>query len=191
MVFGLDSDFSEAALAGRVNSDLANNLGNLVSRTLNMTGRFCGGTVPRAGEPGAQEQVVIAASAEATTKVDEHLLRNEFHRALEAILAFTGEVNRYLEERAPWKVAKEKGEGWEEHVQQTLYTSCEALRIAALLLAPFLPDTAPKILERLGRPEALAGARLPDDAAWGGLDAGSPVSKGAPLFPRIELEEAD
>jgi methionyl-tRNA synthetase len=191
MVFGLDSDFSEAALAGRINSDLANNLGNLVSRTLNMTGRFCDGAVPQAGEPGEQEQVVIAASVEATARVDEHLLRNEFHRALEAILAFTGEVNRYLEERAPWKVAKEKGEGWEENVQQTLYTSCEALRIAALLFAPFLPDTAPKILERLGQPGGLAGARLPDDAAWGGLDSGSPVSKGAPLFPRIELSETD
>jgi methionyl-tRNA synthetase len=189
MVFGLDSDFSEAALAGRINADLANNLGNLVSRTLNMTGRFCGGEVPPAGTPGAQEEPVIAAAREATARVDQHLLENEFHRALEAILAFTGEVNRYLEERAPWKVAKEKADGWETDVQQTLYTSCEALRIAALLLAPFLPDTAPTILERLGVPDALDTARLPEATAWGGLAAGTPVSKGAPLFPRVELEE--
>ncbi len=190
MVFGLDSDFSEAALAGRINADLANNLGNLVSRTLNMTGRFCAGAVPKAGEAGAQERLVIDSAAEAVAKVDEHLLRNEFHRALEAILAFTGGVNRYLEDRAPWKVAKEKHDGWQQNVEQTLYTSCEALRIAALLLAPFLPDTAPRILERLGQADALVGARLPEDAAWGGLAAGSPVSAGEPLFPRVEREEA-
>ena len=190
MVFGLDSDFSEAALVGRINADLANNLGNLVSRTVNMTGRFCDGKVPPPGSPGEPEGIVSAAAASAVAKVDEHLRRNEFHRALEAIFAFSGEVNRYLEERAPWKVAKEKADGWQEHVEQTLYTSCEALRIAALLLAPFLPDTAPKILERLGQPDALAEVRLPEAAAWGGIAVGAPVSKGAPLFPRIELEEA-
>jgi len=190
MVFGLDSEFSEAALAGRINADLANNLGNLVSRTLNMTGRYCGGAVPPAGETGPQERVVVDAAAGAVAAVDEHLLRNEFHRALEAIFAFTGEVNRYLEERAPWKVAKAQEDGWEAHVQQTLHTSCEALRIAALLLAPFLPDTAPRILERLGQEGAPADARLPEAAAWGGLAAGAPVSKGAPLFPRVELEES-
>ena len=72
----------------------------------------------------------------------------------------------------------------------TLYTSCEALRVLALLVAPFLPDTAPKILERLGIPNALAEAKLPDDAArWGLLQPGTPTSKGAALFPRVELEE--
>jgi methionyl-tRNA synthetase len=189
MVFGLDSDFSEAALVGRINADLANNLGNLVSRTVNMTGRFCDGKVPPPGSPGEQEGLVTAAAASAVAKVDEHLRRNEFHRALEAVFAFTGEVNRYLEERAPWKVAKEKTDGWQEHVEQTLYTSCEALRIAALLLAPFLPETAPQLLERLGQPGALAEARLPDAAAWGGIAVGAAVSKGAPLFPRVELEK--
>ena len=94
--------------------------------------------------------------------------------ALETILAFADTVNRYLEERAPWKVAKQQAPGWEESVATTLYTSCEALRVVALLVAPFLPDTAPRILERLGIPEALAGARLPEDAArWGVLPPGT------------------
>ena len=75
------------------------------------------------------------------------------------------------------------------HVATTLYHSCEALRVVGLLLAPFLPDTAPKILERLGLPDALATAKLPDDAArWGVLAPGTPTSKGAPLFPRIESD---
>jgi methionyl-tRNA synthetase len=187
MTFGLDSEFTEEGLVARINADLANNLGNLVSRTLNMTGRFAGGAVPEPGPGGAPETAVADAAAESAARVDERLRRREFHRALETILAFADTVNRYLEERAPWKVAKQKAPGWEESVATTLYTSCEALRVVALLVAPFLPDTAPRILERLGIPEALAGARLPDDAArWGVLPPGTETSKGAPLFPRIE-----
>jgi len=98
-------------------------------------------------------------------------------------------VNRYLEIRAPWKVAKQKAGGWQADVNATLYTSCEALRVLSLLIAPFMPETAPKILERLGIPDALATTRLPDDAAtWGGLAPGTATSKGSPLFPRIEIE---
>ncbi|MDJ0849812.1 MAG: methionine--tRNA ligase [Myxococcota bacterium] len=189
MAFGVDSEFSEEGLVARINGDLANNLGNLVSRTLNMTARFAGGQVPEPGERGPGEDTVVAAAAEAAQRVDGHVRRNEFHRALEAVFALSDIVNRYLEERAPWKVAKEKQAGWETHVATTLYTSCEALRVVTLLLAPFLPDTAPKILERLGVPDALAQAKLPDDAArWGLLAPGTPTSKGAPLFPRIESE---
>ncbi len=189
MAFGVDSEFSEEGLVARINGDLANNLGNLVSRTLNMTARFAGGEVPEPGERGSSEEAVVAAAGTAAERVDAHLRRNELHRALEAIFAFSDTVNRYLEERAPWKVAKQKETGWEEHVATTLYTSCEALRVVALLLAPFLPDTAPRILERLGVGDALPQARLPDDAArWGLLAPGTPTSKGAPLFPRIESE---
>ena len=190
MAFGLDSEFTEEGLVGRINSDLANNLGNLVSRTLNMTARFAAAAVPEPGASEAAEQAVADAAARTAETLDAHLRRCEFHRALEAVFAFADTVNRYLEDRAPWKVAKQKAPGWEQSVATTLYTSCEALRVVALLVAPFLPDTAPKILERLGIPNALADARLPDDAArWGLLEPGTPTSKGAPLFPRVELEE--
>ena len=192
MAFGLDSEFSEAGVVARINSDLANNLGNLVSRTLNMTARFADAAVPEPGPSAAPEQAVADAAARAAETLDAHLRRCEFHRALEAVFAFADTVNRYLEERAPWKVAKQKPPGWEQSVATTLYTSCEALRVVALLVAPFLPDTAPKILERLGVPHALAEARLPDDAArWGLLEPGTPTSKGAALFPRVELNPDD
>ncbi|MBW1685286.1 MAG: class I tRNA ligase family protein, partial [Deltaproteobacteria bacterium] len=191
MAFGLDSEFTEEGLVGRINSDLANNLGNLVSRTLNMTARFAAAAVPEPGASAAAEQAVADAAARTAETLDAHLRRCEFHRALEAVFAFADTVNRYLEDRAPWKVAKQKAPGWEQSVATTLYTSCEALRVVALLVAPFLPDTAPKILERLGIPDALAEARLPDDAArWGLLEPGTPTSKGGPLFPRVELEES-
>jgi methionyl-tRNA synthetase len=190
MAFGVDSEFTEEGLIGRINADLANNLGNLVSRTLNMTERFASGAVPEPGRTGDPEQGVADAASRAAEKVDRHLRRCEFHRALEAIVALSDTVNRYLEERAPWKVAKQKGPGWEETLATTLYTSCEALRVVALLVAPFLPETAPKILEQLGIPDALARAKLPDDAArWGALPPGTKTSKSAPLFPRIESPE--
>jgi methionyl-tRNA synthetase len=187
MAFGTDSDFSEKALVARINSDLANNLGNLLSRTLDMTARYAGGAVPEPGSAGPAEREVAAAAARTAEQLDAHLRRNEFHRALEAVFAFAAAVNRYLEEKAPWKLAKQQAPGWEAAVASCLYTSCEALRVVALLLAPFLPETAPRMLERLGLPGALAGARLPDDAARFGLLApGTRTRKGEPLFPRIE-----
>ena len=191
MVFGLDSDFSEVALIRRINADLANNLGNLVSRTLNMTARYADGAVPKAGEPGDLEREIQAAAPETAARVDRSIRRYEFHRALEAIFEFLDRVNRYLESRAPWKAAKDPANA--ERVATTLYTSCESLRVIALLLAPFVPDTAQEILGRLGIPDALKTARLPDDAGrWGVLEPGTATTKGAALFPRIEVpEEAD
>ncbi len=188
MVFGLDATFSETALIRRTNADLANNLGNLVSRTLNMTARFAGGEVPKAGEPGDLEREIQAAASGAAARVDASIRSYEFHRALEAIFEFLDCVNRYLETRAPWKAAKDPANA--DQVATTLYTSCEALRVIALLLAAFLPETAAEILARLGIPDALQTARLPDDAGrWGVLEPGTATSKGAALFPRVEVPE--
>lgn len=191
MVFGLDSNFSEAALIRRINGDLANNLGNLVSRTLNMTARFAGGAVPKPGELGDLEREIQAAAPETAARVDRLIRSYEFHRALEAIFEFLDRVNRYLETRAPWKAAKDPANA--DRVATTLYTSCQALRAIALLLAPFLPETAQEIVDRLGIPDALKAARLPDDAGrWGVLEPGTATTKGAALFPRVAVpEEAD
>ncbi|MEE2679543.1 MAG: methionine--tRNA ligase [Myxococcota bacterium] len=192
MAFGVDADFSESAMVTRVNADLANNVGNLLSRTLNMTARYAGGVVPEPASPGAREQEVADAAARAAEQVDVHLRGLELHRALEAVMGLADTVNRYLEERAPWKVAKEQPAGWEADVATTLHTSCQALHSVALLLAPFLPESAPVIFERLGVPDALATARLPDDAArWGAVAPGTATVKGGPLFPRLELEAPD
>ncbi len=184
MAFGLDSDFSEEAMVARINADLANNLGNLVSRTLNMTARYTEGRVPQPGPDESEERDVQASLAETVRSVDLHVERMELHRGLESIFRSVDATNRYLEVREPWKAAKNPA--LLERVRTTLYTCCESLRITALLLSPFLPEKSAEILKRLGLEDALAAARLPEDLAWGGIPIDSPTSKGSALFPRID-----
>ncbi|UCE85383.1 MAG: methionine--tRNA ligase [Deltaproteobacteria bacterium] len=185
MVFGVDANFTEEALVTRANADLANNLGNLLNRTLNMTERFAGGAVPSAVAVGAPEAEVEAGARRAATAVHGAVAEFKFHDALAAIVAFASDVNRYLDARAPWKQAKR--EGGTAAVHTTLYTAAESLRWIALLLAPFLPEAAPRILAQLGLAASVAPGSLPrEDARWGALAAGAPIARGAPLFPRIE-----
>jgi methionyl-tRNA synthetase len=190
MTFGLDSNFTEKALVARINADLANNLGNLVSRTLNMTARFCEGRVPEPGTKGELEISVEATASGAADAVDGFVRRLEFHRALETIFAVVDATNRYLDARAPWQAAKDPDR--EEEVRTTLFTCCQALRSVALLLAPFVPDAARAILERLGLPDAIESARLPEDArSWNTPRPDTPTTKGPPLFPRVEAPEIE
>jgi methionyl-tRNA synthetase len=190
MSFGLDAAFSEAALIERVNADLANNLGNLVSRTLNLVDRFCGGTIP-AAQPLVPEALAAAgrelraAAGRAADAVDTHLRAVEPHRALEVIFGLVSMVNRFVDLSQPWKVAKDPAHP--NSVGPLLAVPCEALRVIALLLAPFLPAAAQEIVERLGVPEAIRAAQLPRDAGrWGQLPVGAAVHKGDALFPRLE-----
>jgi methionyl-tRNA synthetase len=186
MSFGTDSNFTEELMALRINADLANNLGNLVSRTLNMVTRFTGGHVPEPGTPGELEEEVVAKAQSIVPEIDAAMRSTQPHRALEALFGLVDTANRYLEQREPWKVAKL--EGGEESVRTTLYTCCEALRITAILLSPFMPETAEEILRRVGQPDELENARLPESIAWGGSRVGTETHKGQPLFPRIDLE---
>ena len=188
MSFGLDTSFTEEALVARVNADLANNLGNLVSRTLNMTARFAERQVPRPGDPAELEREVESACATAVRAVDVHMDSVEVHRALEAIFRAVDATNKYLEQREPWKAAKDPART--HTVPTTLYTCCEALRITALLLAPFLPKAAAEIWQRLGLQGRVEDERLPAAAAWGGISIGAETTKGKPLFPRIEPTDA-
>ena len=189
MPFGLDASFSEEALVARVNAELANNLGNLVSRTLNLVVRLCDARLPEPGAVGDAEARVAEGASRCAAAVEGHLARLRFHEALASLQAFASEVNQYLDARAPWKAAKEPG--GLGAARTTLATACEALRVLALLLHPFLPESAQRIAERLGVPDLLQRARLPGDAAaWGRLPAGAAVTKGEALFPRLEAPGA-
>jgi methionyl-tRNA synthetase len=175
--FGADANFSEAALVERVNADLANNLGNLVSRTLNLVDKLCGGAVPAAEAAGEGERGVETAAERAAAAVDLALAELRFHEALAAVMAFSTDVNRYLDAEAPWKAAKEPG--GEARVRTSLATASAAIARLAALLSPFLPETAGRIAARFGAADANA---LPVP-----LPAGTAVRRGAPLFPRLEL----
>jgi methionyl-tRNA synthetase len=187
MSWGVDANFTEESLVARINSDLANNLGNFASRTLNMTARFAEGRVPEAGASEDPERTVQEAFAEATAAVDEHLRGMELHRALESLQRAIDAGNRYLEVREPWKAAKDPALA--ERVRTTLYTACEALRLATLLLWPFMPAKCSELWSRLGLAGTPEDQRLPEAAAWGGIPVGSPTTKGEPLFPRIDTSK--
>jgi len=188
MAYGQDGSFSDAALARRIDADLANNLGNLLSRTLDMLARYCGGRIPTppgqdgASTEGEAERQLREATAETAAAVNRFVEEVTLHRALEAIFALLNQTNRTLEQCAPWKAAKE---GRQKDVEEILRTCCNVLRAAGLLLAAFLPEAAAEILSRLGAASALKTARLPGDAAaWNALPPGTQTRKEPPVVAR-------
>jgi methionyl-tRNA synthetase len=182
IVFGQDGSFSYDALIGRYNSELANGLGNLVSRTLTMIGQYRGGAIP----PGT---VVPIADAARQTIADVAAAFDafEFTRGLEAVWVLLSKLDKFIVERAPWKLARQPEA--QADLDATLYTAAEALRIATVLLSPVLPQSAPTIWKQLGMREPLESVRLAT-LAWGQLPPGQKIGAIAPVFPRIDAHEA-
>jgi methionyl-tRNA synthetase len=181
VVFGQDGSFSYDALIGRYNSELANGLGNLVSRTLTMIGQYRGampaGTVDPVADAARQTIADVAAAFDAF----------EFTRGLEAVWVLLSKLDKFIVERAPWKMARQPEA--QADLDATLYTTAEALRIATVLLSPVLPQSTPKIWAQLGMTEPLESVRL-DTLAWGQLPAAQNIGEFSPVFPRIEAKEA-
>ena len=183
MAFGLDADFSETALVGRLNADLANDLGNLVARATTLVTNFAAG----AGTPGpatADEAAVVRAGAEARRLLGEAMDEFAFHRGLAAIWEFIGTVNRYVDATQPWALAKKPGE--RPRLDRVLLTLTDAVRYLGIVLAPFLPDATGRIREAVG----LTGEPRLAQATLGGLDRLPPVQKLSGLFPRVEDKKA-
>ncbi len=172
--FGQDGDFSRSAFIGRYNSDLANDLGNLVSRTLTMIERYSGGLVPSQGPDDGFEELVAAASREVANSLDQF----QFHRALQEIWVVIDRANRYIETSAPWNLAKDPAQ--RVSLDDVLYVLAESLRHVARLISPFMPNTAQAIAQSLGL------SQIPNHgpATWGFLQKGQSISKIPALFPR-------
>ncbi|MDF1553318.1 MAG: methionine--tRNA ligase [Deferrisomatales bacterium] len=184
--FGLDGDFSRDALVHRINSDLANDLGNLVSRVLAMLGKYRDGVVPRVssfGHEGADEELREKLAA-VRGEVAQAMGELAFHKALTAVWSFIGLVNKYVDTTAPWTLAKEPEQAG--RLDQVLYNMCEALRCVGLLVFPFLPGTGTEIWRRLGMERPAAEGLLEELAHWGGITPGLQTERGESLFPRIE-----
>jgi len=187
--FGQDGDFSEEALVTRINSDLANDLGNLLSRTLTMIERYASGQIPVPGGSSEEERRLQSTGEGLEDAVERALSGLEFHRALASIFELVNLANRYIETSAPWVLARDPAQ--HERLRTVLYHSAEAVRVASLFLYPFLPDTAEEINRQMGSPLDLGKGRLrKGDSRWGGLSPGLRIAKGKSLFPRIEKRPA-
>ncbi len=183
VVFGQDGSFSYDALVGRYNSDLANGLGNLASRTLTMIHQYRGGAVP----DSRGDADVAQAANETVRGAIECFEKFEFSRALETIWGLIGRVDKFIVERAPWKLAKAADEQARRLLDETLYTAAEALRIATALLAPVIPDSAAKIWSQIGFTHPVSDVRV-RDLEWGKLAAGQLLGAVSAVFPRADAK---
>ncbi|MCL2057407.1 MAG: methionine--tRNA ligase [Oscillospiraceae bacterium] len=185
IAIGQDGNFTYKAFITRVNSDLANDLGNLVSRTVAMAERYFGGTLPQIRRAGDFDDELIGMARPLVQKVGELMDEMQIPAANTEIFRFISRANKYIDETAPWILAKNEED--RPRLASVLYNLLEAIRIAAVLLSPILPETAPKIFAQIG-----ADAQLQtweSAKSWGLLPQDVTVKKGEPLFPRIDLEK--
>jgi methionyl-tRNA synthetase len=184
VAFGLDGDFSHTALVQRFNSDLANDLGNLLSRTLTMLQRYCQGIVPHPAPTETTVNALAEAAAKLVPDLDPLLNELAFHRALARLWEYVRLVNRYVDEQAPWALARDPAR--RRQLDTVLYNQVESLRLIALLLSPFMPHTAASMWRQLGIQGEIATQHLATARVWGGTRPGTPIQPGEQLFPRIE-----
>jgi len=187
MAFGLDSEFSEKALVQRLNADLANDLGNLVSRSLTMVHKYFDGVLPDAGPSEDEDEALKSSAMELIEIYRRHMGRMAFHKALMAVWEVISHVNKYIDTMAPWVLAKSEPERLKTVIQHIF----ETLRIVAGLVWPFMPASAEKIQEQLGLRKQGESCQLADLRIWGQEKPDHPIRKAPALFPRIDVKKKE
>ena len=187
VVFGQDGNFSYDALVTRYNSDLANGLGNLASRTAAMIDKNFAGKIPKAGKLLAQDEALARETQSAIGDILEHFEKMEFARALESIWAVIAAADKYLTKEQPWALGDSEGDT--QRKATILSTTAELLRIVTALAHPVLPESTAKVWMLLGQPGSVSAVEL-DGLRWGQLASGVQLGKAQTLFPRVEKSEA-
>ncbi|MGH2508286.1 MAG: methionine--tRNA ligase [Ktedonobacteraceae bacterium] len=182
LAFGTDGDFNRAGLIQRYNDELAKDLGNLLNRVVSMVKRYRQGVIPAPGVAGELECDLQRVASEARQGVEQALESWEIGRAIECIWSLVKRTNQYLEQREPWKLARDANSS--EHLNTVLYAAAEALRLLAIYLTPFIPTASAKILHQLGL-ETLRDGVWDSEGIWGAVPLGQ-LGESAVLFPRFE-----
>jgi methionyl-tRNA synthetase len=181
--FGQDGDIQEEKFVEKYNADLANDLGNLVSRTLKMVENYCQGKIPPANSYEPADESLKKEATECSDSVWRYVQEININQAIDQIMRLVKSTNRYVENQAPWALAKDNKK---ERLDTVLYVSCETLRIISALFYPVLPQKCKKIRELLGLPEGETIPQLDEAAKWGLLKSGTNVGSPESLFPRME-----
>lgn len=185
MALGADSSFSNEIMINRINSDLANGLGNLVSRTVAMTDKYFGGTLPADREAGDFDAELMAEAKELVAKVDEFMDKTQINNALAEIFKVVSRANKYIDETAPWVLGKDESK--KARLATVLYNLLETIRIVSTLLSNFMPTTMPKVWEQIGAAEG--DITYENAGKFGVLPADVTVHRGEIIFPRIDVDK--
>ena len=184
MALGADSSFSNEIMINRINSDLANGLGNLVSRTVAMIDKYFGGTLPTDREAGDFDEDLIATALSVKGNVDDFIDKTQINNALAEIFKLVSRANKYIDETTPWVLGKDESK--KARLATVLYNLLESIRIASTLLSAFMPTTMPKVFEQIG---ATDFATYENTDKWNVLPLDTTVSRGEVLFPRIDVDK--
>jgi methionyl-tRNA synthetase len=185
MALGADSSFSNEIMINRINSDLANGLGNLVSRTVAMVDKYFGGTLPEERQSGEFDDDLIAQASALRDAVDKYIDQTQINLALAEIFKVVSRANKYIDETAPWVLAKDEAN--KVRLATVLYNLLDTIRIISTLLSAFMPTTMPVVWEQIG---ALESERTYDNAGtFGVLRKNVTINKGDIIFPRIDVDK--